>query len=59
LRKWAADAAIFHHRAERTREASKQGESAQSIAGKVIEKLPTVATSATRLSNRIDFSAAA
>ena len=43
----------------RTREAYKQCESAQSIAGKVIEKLPAVATSATRCSSRIDFSAAA
>jgi hypothetical protein len=43
----------------RTREAYRQGEIAQSIAGKAIEKLPTVATSATRLSSGIDFSAAA
>jgi hypothetical protein len=43
----------------RTREAYKQGESAQSIAGKAIEKLPTVATSATRCSSPIAFSAAA
>jgi hypothetical protein len=43
----------------RTRETYKQCESAQSMGGKVMEKLPTAATSAARFSSRIDFSAAA